>query len=142
MRHLGQVHHEMGYRFEEEGWLIPDVSITHSDQKGDDYYLASPALAIEVISNEKTADYLADKIEHSSRAALLEVWVAYPCRKHQWVYTRDGKYMVHSGANLTDPFGHPWSLATHIEDFAPAEMKKRTEAYMAKLAETQRTRTA
>jgi len=37
----------MGYRFEEDGWLIPDVTITNSDQKGDDYYLASPALAIE-----------------------------------------------------------------------------------------------
>ena len=45
-------------------------------------------------------------------------------------------------AKLTDPFGHSWSLATHIEDVAPAEMKKRTEAHMAKMAETQRTRTA
>ena len=39
----------MGYRFEEDGWLIPDVTITNSDQKGDDYYLASPALAIEAL---------------------------------------------------------------------------------------------
>jgi PhnB protein len=30
---------------------------------------------------------------------------------------------------LTDPFGHEWSLATHIEDFPPAEMARRaTEA--------------
>lgn len=43
---------------------------------------------------------------------------------------------------LMDPFGHAWSLATHKEDVAPAEMKKRTEAYIAKMAEAQRTRTA
>jgi PhnB protein len=43
---------------------------------------------------------------------------------------------------LMDPFGHSWSLATHKEDVAPPEMKKRTEAYMAKMAEAQRTRTA
>ena len=29
---------------------------------------------------------------------------------------------------LADPFGHTWSLATHIEDVAPEEMKKRMEA--------------
>lgn len=33
---------------------------------------------------------------------------------------------------LTDPFGHSWSLATHVEDVAPEEMKKRAEAAMAK----------
>ncbi len=26
---------------------------------------------------------------------------------------------------LTDPFGHSWSIATHIEDVAPEEMKRR-----------------
>lgn len=28
---------------------------------------------------------------------------------------------------LTDPFGHSWSLATHIEDVAPEEMSKRAQ---------------
>jgi len=36
---------------------------------------------------------------------------------------------------LTDPFGHSWSLATHIEDVAPEEMKKRAAAAMSKMAE-------
>jgi PhnB protein len=43
---------------------------------------------------------------------------------------------------LVDPYGHVWSLATHKEDVAPAEMKKRIEAHMSKMAEAQRTRTA
>lgn len=29
---------------------------------------------------------------------------------------------------ITDPFGHGWSLAMHIEDVAPAEMEKRKNA--------------
>jgi len=31
---------------------------------------------------------------------------------------------------LTDPFGHSWSLATHIEDVAPEEMQKRAQEAM------------
>ncbi len=33
---------------------------------------------------------------------------------------------------LTDPFGHKWMLATHIEDVTPAEMEKRTAALATK----------
>jgi PhnB protein len=36
---------------------------------------------------------------------------------------------------LTDPFGHSWSLATHKEDVSPAEMKKRTQQAMEKMAQ-------
>jgi PhnB protein len=35
---------------------------------------------------------------------------------------------------LTDPFGHSWALATHIEDVAPEEMKKRSQAYMEQMS--------
>jgi PhnB protein len=37
---------------------------------------------------------------------------------------------------LTDPFGHQWALATHIEDVAPAEMDKRAQAFMAQMAQS------
>ncbi len=30
---------------------------------------------------------------------------------------------------LQDPFGHQWSLATHVEDVAPEEMQKRMEQF-------------
>jgi PhnB protein len=30
--------------------------------------------------------------------------------------------------SLVDPFGHSWSIATHIEDVAPAEMERRLAA--------------
>ena len=34
---------------------------------------------------------------------------------------------------LTDPFGHTWSMATHKEDVAPEEMKRRMKDAMAKM---------
>ncbi len=33
-------------------------------------------------------------------------------------------------ATLEDPFGHVWTVATHIEDVPPAEIQKRAEAMM------------
>jgi PhnB protein len=36
---------------------------------------------------------------------------------------------------LTDPFGHQWALATHIEDVAPEEMGKRAQAAMTQMAQ-------
>jgi PhnB protein len=35
---------------------------------------------------------------------------------------------------LTDPFGQQWGIATHKEDVAPEEMKRRQEALFAKAA--------
>jgi PhnB protein len=34
---------------------------------------------------------------------------------------------------LSDPFGHSWALATHIEDVSPQEMEKRGKAAMAEM---------
>lgn len=36
---------------------------------------------------------------------------------------------------LTDPFGHQWALATHIEDVAPQEMEKRMKAAMPQMSQ-------
>jgi PhnB protein len=34
---------------------------------------------------------------------------------------------------LTDPFGHTWAMATHKEDVAPEEMRKRMQQEMARM---------
>ena len=34
---------------------------------------------------------------------------------------------------IVDPFGHVWTIATHVEDVAPAEMNRRFEAEMKKM---------
>ena len=36
---------------------------------------------------------------------------------------------------LKDPFGHSWSVATHKEDVAPAEMSKRMQEAIAKMGQ-------
>ena len=36
---------------------------------------------------------------------------------------------------LTDPFGHSWSVATHVENVAPQEMEKRMKDAMSKARE-------
>ncbi len=36
-------------------------------------------------------------------------------------------------ARLTDPFGHSWSMATHVKDVSPEEMKKGAEAMFAQM---------
>jgi PhnB protein len=35
---------------------------------------------------------------------------------------------------VTDPFGHQWGLAQHVEDVAPDEMKRRSQEWTAKMA--------
>ena len=35
---------------------------------------------------------------------------------------------------VTDPYGQQWAIATHVEDVAPDEMKRRQEVFFAKAA--------
>ena len=35
--------------------------------------------------------------------------------------------------SITDPFGHLWSIATHVEDVPPAEMEERAKKAMAEM---------
>ena len=36
---------------------------------------------------------------------------------------------------VADPFGFQWGIATHVEDVSPEEMQRRSEAWMASMAE-------
>ena len=42
---------------------------------------------------------------------------------------QDQFYGDRSGT-FEDPFGHVWTIATHVEDVPPEEMQKRAEAFM------------
>jgi PhnB protein len=48
---------------------------------------------------------------------------------------KDQFYGDRSGT-LIDPFGHKWTVATHIEDVSPDEMRKRMEAAMKEFCTT------
>lgn len=44
---------------------------------------------------------------------------------------KDQFYGDRSGT-LKDPFGHVWTISTHVEDIAPDEMRKRSQHYFQK----------
>src|SRR5450755_4191227 len=93
---FGTVYHEMGYRFPDGSWLQPDVSVTHAGQKAGDYYLGSPVLAVEVVSESNSADEIAGKVEVFLLNGAAEVWVLYPNRQQMWVYGSEGRAERHT----------------------------------------------
>jgi PhnB protein len=40
----------------------------------------------------------------------------------------DDKFYGDRSGSLTDPFGHQWTIATHVEDVPPDELEKRAAA--------------
>jgi PhnB protein len=40
-------------------------------------------------------------------------------------------------ASVTDPFGHSWSLATHVEDLTPDEVARRGQEFCARMGKGQ-----
>ncbi len=46
----------------------------------------------------------------------------------------DNQFWGDRYGKITDPFGHQWGLAQHVEDVAPEEMKRRSEEFAAKMA--------
>jgi PhnB protein len=42
----------------------------------------------------------------------------------------ENKFYGDRSGSIRDPFGHRWSLATHIEDVSPEEMQRRMAAMM------------
>ncbi len=43
----------------------------------------------------------------------------------------DNKFWGDRAGSVIDPFGHKWTLLTHVEDVAPKEMKKRMDKMFA-----------
>jgi PhnB protein len=69
--------------------------------------------------------YVADADAIFNRAAKAGARVDMPLQNMFWG-DRYGK--------LTDPFGQQWGIATHVEDVAPDEMKRRQDAFFSKTA--------
>jgi PhnB protein len=46
----------------------------------------------------------------------------------------EDKFYGERAGSLTDPYGHMWTLMTHIEDVSPQEMDKRLAEFNAKMA--------
>jgi PhnB protein len=70
--------------------------------------------------------YVPDVDAAFERAIAAGGKVIYPV-KDQFYGDRSG--------SLIDPFGHKWTIATHIEDVSPEEMQRRSEAMMKEFCE-------
>ena len=69
--------------------------------------------------------YVADADAFFNRAVKAGARVEMPLQDMFWG-DRYGK--------ITDPFGQQWGIATHIEDVAPEDMKRRQDAFFSKSA--------
>jgi PhnB protein len=65
--------------------------------------------------------YVEDVDDRFSRAVAAGAKVQRPLA-NQFYGDRSG--------TIEDPFGHVWTIATHVEDVPPEEMSRRAEAYM------------
>lgn len=49
-------------------------------------------------------------------------------------YPLENKFYGDRAGTVTDPFGHQWTIGTHIEDVAPEELEKRSAEAFAKMS--------
>lgn len=101
----GRARVEMGYRLGPNTWLVPDVSLTHPGQTGEDYLVGAPALAVEVVSDSNSAGYVAEKIETYLSNGAKQVWVLYPKQGLLWIYRPDGTAESHADTFQSDLLG-------------------------------------
>ena len=111
----------------------PDGKIMHAELKiGDSRLMVNdefPGIAVApnpaAVHSSSLFLYLEDVDSAYKRAVAAGSRIDMPLDKMFWG-DRYGK--------VTDPFGHQWGLATHVEDVTPEEMKRRSAAEMAKMA--------
>jgi PhnB protein len=69
--------------------------------------------------------YIEDVDRLFNQAVSAGATIAMPLKDQFW----GDRYGV-----VADPFGHKWSLCTHLEDVAPEELEKRAKAEFAEMA--------
>jgi Uma2 family endonuclease len=84
---------EMGYLFKtpRRSWLRPDVSVTHPDQAGEDFYEGAPLIAFEIVSPSDRAPDLDRKVRVYLANGGAEVFLIYPETRHAVVYRASGE---------------------------------------------------
>jgi PhnB protein len=111
----------------------PGGTVAHAElQIGDSRLMLSdefPGMANAPGANPPTSFYLyiySDNVDALyDRAVKAGCKVEMPLQAQFW----GDRY-----AKIRDPFGHAWGLAQHVEDVAPAEMERRSNAFMAQMS--------
>ncbi|MCU0702420.1 MAG: VOC family protein [Fimbriiglobus sp.] len=117
---------------------MPDGSIAHAEIKiGDSLVMLgeeSPAWGTQspLALNGTPAGlmiYVPDADAAFTQAVAAGATVDRPVEDQFWGDRTGSVY---------DPFGHKWTLSTHIEDVSPEEMKRRMEAWVASMDQEQK----
>jgi PhnB protein len=112
----------------------PNGEIMHAElQIGDSIFFVNDSMSkmpvpvpAEGVSNPMYIHlYVSDADTIFNRAVKAGARVDMPIQDMFWG-DRYGKF--------TDPFGQQWGIATHIEDVAPEEIKRRQDTFFAKAA--------
>lgn len=114
--------------------LMPDGRVAHAELKiGDSVIMMSdefPPMAVSPETIGGTASGLLIYVENVDplweRAVKAGATIFMPLANQFW---------GDRWGTLTDPFGHRWSLAQHIEDVAPDEMERRSKEMFAQMAQ-------
>jgi PhnB protein len=113
---------------------MPGGMIGHADlQVGDSHFFVSDAfLGMSSGPEGKTpSSYLViytDDVDSAfNKAVSAGCTVTMPLQDMFWG-DRYGKF--------TDPFGHHWGMAQHVEDVAPDEMERRSREWQASMAKS------
>jgi Uma2 family endonuclease len=83
------VYMEGGYKMGTMNWLVPDVSVVRPGQPRGEYLEEAPLLAIEVISESNSAEFMDRKVKKYLANGGVEVWLVYPRTRCVWVF-REG----------------------------------------------------
>jgi Uma2 family endonuclease len=100
---LGEIYIEMGYKLVGDGYVQPDVSVTHAGQPEGKYFEGAPAIAIEVVSPSNIAEALDAEIELYFEYGAREVWLVYPKTKHVMVHLTGTARKVAEHESVTTP---------------------------------------
>lgn len=120
----------LGAELVEEPAAMPDGRVGHAELKiGDSILMLNdefPEMGCAApqgkLISSSIAVYVKDVDALFNAAVKLGAKIVKPLENQFW-----GDRM----GTITDPFGHQWSLATHVEDVTPAQLKERMEKLFA-----------
>ena len=113
---------------EVERYAMPDGRIMHADMKiGDSHFMLADEnpeagfVGPETIGGTTFGMALyVDNVDEVFNRAIEAGGQVQRALANQFYGDRNG--------TLTDPFGHKWTVSTHVEDVTPEEMERRAKA--------------
>lgn len=85
--------------------------------------------------NINTLDYECQSKTHSGRIPYIDAFFKRAVEAGATVKQPvENKFYGERAGCLADPFGHLWTVMTHVEDVPPQELKKRMDEFCAKMA--------